>query len=234
MEAEKHKNPLIIAIRHGERADLAGDSSSYEIPFDPCLTERGMKQAFQTGLFLQKHFNLSGRKVYVYSSPLLRTMQTAAQVLKATGLVATHKIMVRNYLVEELYTQYFPKNPLKNCLIRTRPYDYIRDKMLAKTEYEDNDLTELKFPEKSQQATDRCKVGFEYFIREHSHEPEAAVILVGHGRIVDEFNACFGNIYMYNYQYCAVSAAELVGKEWNLILSDYHSHIKDTHPSPLD
>ena len=221
--------PLLIVMRHGERADCEPDPKcTYEIEFDPCLTTNGLQQAFTTGKFLKEHFNLSTRKIYVYCSPLLRTLQSAAQLLRALGLEKSHKITVRNCLIEELYKSHFPVDPLKNCLSKVKTHDYIREKVLEGIEFED-DKTTLKYPENNTKSKDRCWNVLKEFMKLHEHEENAAVILVSHGRMIDEFNSLFAGYDDYNCMYCAVSAAELLGEgKSKVLLTDYHEHIESS------
>ncbi len=218
--------PLIIMVRHGQRADSHPDPKvHYQISYDPCLTTVGLQQAFLTGQFIKSRFALLSRNVTLFSSPLLRTVQTSTQVLRAIGPIVPPKIRVHNYLVEELYKMHFPVDPLPSCLIRTKPYDYIKHEVLGDADMEFVDNTPLKYPESWKQATQRCHKGFEFFAKKYEKEPNAAVVLVGHGRLIDEFNQYFGRVETCNDEYCAVSAAEFVDGKWRLIMCDYCKHL---------
>lgn len=220
------ENPILIVMRHGERADKAHDPKcKYEIKFDPCLTTIGLKQTFDTGAFLAKQFNLSARKVYVYCSPLLRTMQSAAQFLRGAKLDATHKINIRNYLVEELFTYEYPVDPLKNCLFRTKERDWLKKNILGGIDYTE-DTTPIKYPESNKQVTARCWKGYDYFLKEHGKEKGAAVVLVSHGRMIDEFSDYFLKKSICNMEYCAVSAVEIKGEgKYEALLENSNEHL---------
>jgi len=225
----KSNNPLLIVMRHGERADFAKDvSCKYEIPFDPCLTTCGLKQTFHTGLFLNKYFDLSKRKIYIYSSPLLRTLQSASQVMRALGIEKTHKLQISNYLVEELYRSYFPINPLKGCLSKIKSHEYIKSEILNGIEFiEDTSTPELKFPENYDTASKRCAKCFEYFLEKHSSDENCAILLISHGRMLDEFSAFFTKNDSVNYEYCGISAVEIQEKgKFNVLCDDYTGHMK--------
>ena len=67
----------LFVIRHGSRIDFEdkGWRSRAAAPHDPPLSELGLRQARETGSFLQK-FDLRR----IYTSPFTRTMQTAAEI----------------------------------------------------------------------------------------------------------------------------------------------------------
>jgi broad specificity phosphatase PhoE len=68
-------------LRHGERSDLVDQNwlKTATRPFDPPLTEKGIKQAQQTAEYILS----TGTKLnHVFSSPFLRCMQTANEVAK--------------------------------------------------------------------------------------------------------------------------------------------------------
>jgi broad specificity phosphatase PhoE len=62
----------VFLIRHGDKE---------RIPGDPHLTELGKKQAFESGVFLEQ-FSIDK----VISSPMTRTLQTTAEILKTLKL----------------------------------------------------------------------------------------------------------------------------------------------------
>ena len=74
---------VAFILRHGERADAVPEfAKTVEISYDPCLTPTGLKQAYATSSVFKPYAELFGKEqVYVYSSPLIRCMQTAAQII---------------------------------------------------------------------------------------------------------------------------------------------------------
>ena len=62
----------VFLIRHGDKERK---------PNDPVLTELGLKQAFESGLFLQQ-FPIQK----IIASPMARTLQTAAEIVKSLNL----------------------------------------------------------------------------------------------------------------------------------------------------
>lgn len=102
---EPSDNLRIIITRHGERADLkygpgwtsrgpraierdskishlTPRSNFFEYEFDPPLTKRGEKKSFTVG---KRLLNLGYFIDYCYTSPAYRSVQTAANILKAQG-----------------------------------------------------------------------------------------------------------------------------------------------------
>ena len=87
----KNDIKLLIIIRHGERTDRVG-----EIPkcgtMNPELTEKGKHQSFLASKLtfetIKKYGiqNISPTSVQIRSSPYMRTIQTAVQILKGFNL----------------------------------------------------------------------------------------------------------------------------------------------------
>ena len=152
-------------------------------------------------------------------------MQSAAQILRGAGLDKTHKINIHNYLVEELYTYEYPVNPLKNCLFRTKEHDWLKKNILGGVEYIE-DVTIVEYPENHKNVTDRCKKGFEYFLGQHGKEKNAVVILVSHGRMLDEFSDYFFKKCSCNMEYSAISAVEIQDNgKYKMVLNDFNEHL---------
>ena len=91
----------IIVIRHGERLDyVCRDSGKNWIPtspepWNPPLTRQGLEQAQSLGRMLHEHiqtYNLPPTISHVYSSPLLRCVQTAAETIKSYEEIATSAV----------------------------------------------------------------------------------------------------------------------------------------------
>lgn len=126
----------MLIIRHGERVDtyygpswiqssfnrngeyvrkdsnmphnLIYRENPYEFEFDPPLTENGLNQAKIHGEELSK----TGIRIrHVYSSPALRSIQTADKILEGMGLKDKIKIRIEVGLFELLSWQlYLPSN----------------------------------------------------------------------------------------------------------------------------
>lgn len=108
---EKFDDKIIILIRHGERADLAGLQVKMHIS-DPELTEEGKTQAFETGKRLKEILEeeiLNNKKIALISSPFSRTLMTAKYV--KNGLDLNLPINIENGLSEFLSKSWFKNNP---------------------------------------------------------------------------------------------------------------------------
>ena len=75
-------------IRHSERADqVTTENIISESKVDPQITVNGIRIAKETGAFLKKELSQHQiDNIIIYSSPFLRTMQTAAIVAKELGI----------------------------------------------------------------------------------------------------------------------------------------------------
>ncbi len=80
---------MIFAVRHGERADDTNENGEeyklIEKRFDPHLTQHGIKQSRKTGLKLNeviKEANPDIKGVYIISSPFLRCIMTAYNIIQ--------------------------------------------------------------------------------------------------------------------------------------------------------
>ena len=76
----QQNNQLCAFIRHSERSDqVLIENIQNEEKVDPVITQNGKRMAAETGEFLKEHLvKHKIEKVKVYSSPFLRSMQTAA------------------------------------------------------------------------------------------------------------------------------------------------------------
>lgn len=95
---------VVFVARHGERIDHVNRSwrDTAENPHDPFLTETGIRQANALG---QK---LTGSGLtHIFASPFYRTVQTANEVAKVTGL----PIKVEAGICEYLNKDWFDRKP---------------------------------------------------------------------------------------------------------------------------
>ena len=117
---------MILAVRHGQRADdpLAMDSVPIELDFDPPLSKNGILQAKLTGRYLRETITNIERmsnipkKVIVLSSPFLRCIQTAIHL--ADGLASFHKetIYICDEISEIQKPKFFKKDVLQDLHFR--------------------------------------------------------------------------------------------------------------------
>ena len=96
-------------IRHGERTDssnLAEERARVENPHDCPLTNLGVSQAHVTGQYLKEYLSRGGYSdIVLESSPLLRTLETAAAIAHELGI---GEIRVNYRLFEWLKPEFFP------------------------------------------------------------------------------------------------------------------------------
>lgn len=94
----------IIYIRHGERPSMQYDidiidkwkkSKRYKENYlDEPLTDKGIKESFQTGINLLKLIDIKNYD-YIYSSPLERCMDTSVQIIDAIKKQTGKKLKIR-------------------------------------------------------------------------------------------------------------------------------------------
>ena len=92
----KENKKFIIVMRHGERTDFSGMTPKFG-EWDPELTKRGEEQAFKAGNIISKQLqemNLISDNAFiqVVSSPFVRTIQTARNVIKGIKSANVFKV----------------------------------------------------------------------------------------------------------------------------------------------
>ncbi|KAK9805310.1 hypothetical protein WJX73_000428 [Symbiochloris irregularis] len=163
----------IFLARHGERADLAeaGWSSSPEgrlDPYDPPLTARGFQQAHELGLRLQEE-NIT----QIYSSPFIRTLQTAHQVAEVLDL----SVLIEQGLCEGMLSRLFPAGP--PCFKTAKQLA----SKLPRARAPAQPVTSVPaFPETYSTARRRCNATAQALARKH---PNENILLVAHGLSVE-------------------------------------------------
>jgi len=197
---------MLFVVRHGERADYAGDDekSKIQIPFDPHLTELGKIQARKAGdhiIKLLKNYHKESDKTpedfkyLILSSPWRRCIQTAYHISQALPKESIwgNKIYLNEFLSEHLDTIWFEKDVLPDLQVRTN-----LDEIKKVVEFELQDgfpevgkhFSTPVFPEKidiSKRVPEGYDVFKPYFLSEVNKENNVVVILVSHGYVVDVF-----------------------------------------------
>lgn len=91
---------VFILLRHGYRLDwdIPNARSKTNLPYDPCLSDLGVRQAEETAAFLRDQFRSGALPplTCIYSSPYYRTLETATPLAKALDV----KINVEEGLTE--------------------------------------------------------------------------------------------------------------------------------------
>ncbi|HMP73346.1 MAG TPA: histidine phosphatase family protein [Kiritimatiellia bacterium] len=161
---------VLWLIRHGMREDFvdAGWRERASRPHDPPLAAQGVQQARETAAFLAKE----GVEV-IYTSPFLRTVQTAGELAKRLGCA----IRVEHGLTETLKSAWFPDRPT-----------YVDPVVLVK-EYPGIDLryvpkVEPDYPEEDEDADTgpRCL----RMVREVEKDAWGCAVLISHGAAVGQ------------------------------------------------
>ena len=97
-------------IRHGERTDcsnLPEELARVEKSYDCPLTHLGVSQAHITGQYLKKYLTQGNyEKIVIESSPLLRTLETAAAIAHELGIC---EITINYRVFEWMKEEFFPE-----------------------------------------------------------------------------------------------------------------------------
>ncbi|CAI2379469.1 unnamed protein product [Moneuplotes crassus] len=210
-------------MRHGERSDWSGKKVKRR--GDTTLTSQGHVQAYQTGKYIKKFLKDKEIKNFrVYSSPLVRTIQTSCEVSKALKnssikssmgfvIITIHMILLKLDEVElhsmdisEFREHYIPK---------------------SKVEIEDNEdyIEEMNetYPEENHLTGERVVRHSEHFIDELKNSEDIdAIIAISHWDIVEKFSEYYGNDYK-PMDYCALSCLEInLENDENELVLDRH------------
>lgn len=144
---EIYKETMIAFIRHSERADQIKqglDHPVIEEKIDPPLSYRGLEIATETGIGLKKYLRENNyTQVKIFSSPFLRSLQTASRVAKEVGV---DTIQIDYLLSEALYTYVCKENPYPHILISKHSKEFIMQKYLSGVNFIDVKLTNARNP----------------------------------------------------------------------------------------
>jgi broad specificity phosphatase PhoE len=115
-EQGSSKEKLIIVMRHGERADLAGEEVLLH-GCDPELTEEGKKQAYLAGIKLKELLeeiygkNWNSKKIAFITSPFARCIVTAKYAKNGMNLCLP--LYIENGLSEVISKKWFINSPVE-------------------------------------------------------------------------------------------------------------------------
>jgi broad specificity phosphatase PhoE len=103
----------IYFARHGERIDWIDKTwiESAKQRFDPPLSPYGFQQAHELGVYIAK---LQPRITHIYTSPFLRTIQTALQVANQINKNVLSTNEITKIRLEPGYSEYFPDEVIWN------------------------------------------------------------------------------------------------------------------------
>lgn len=158
----------VFVARHGERIDHVDRTwkASADNPYDAFLTEVGIRQAQALGS------RLKGQGLtHIFASPFYRTVQTANEVARITGL----SIKIEHGLCEFLNPEWFSLAP------RLKPLAELKKEFPAIDETYKTVFTP-QHPEQREDVIRRSGAAAHHLARSHS----GSILLVAHG-IVCEF-----------------------------------------------
>ena len=217
--------PTIVFMRHGERGDCVIPSIESELEFDPILTENGKNQVRTAARFLTENFFQNQiSNIEIYSSPLIRCLESSSIIMDEFH-IDNKSIIISNLLLEFLAPQYFPVDPIKECLIKVKQKNEILQNFTRNIDYKDDNNKEfIKFPESLEECKTRFYHCYDYFSKEAIMKTKI-VILVSHGIVFDFFPSYF-HVIPSPYSlvpYAAISMIQFDGKDWKLRLSGYRA-----------
>lgn len=111
-------NKLLIIIRHGERIDRTGEIPKCGI-MNPELTEKGKLQSFESSKIIIekiKNFGINDISPNIFeirSSPYMRTIQTAAQLLRGLNLFFSQNTKEKVNILNNIYIDFDLRKRIK-------------------------------------------------------------------------------------------------------------------------
>ncbi len=174
---ENENEIIVVIIRHGERADLAGEEIKYDL-YDSELTAKGIKQAYEAGYRLKEILDLlkpQNKKIAILTSPFSRCIMTAKYV--KNGMNYNLPLFLENGLCEFINLQWFRESPnkflcylnLNNLLFQELSNEIIIDKSLVPLP---------EFPESTHKCTERFNKAFEMIIQQYAIKTGFNVIIM--------------------------------------------------------
>jgi broad specificity phosphatase PhoE len=207
-----HDSPRSIWLaRHGNRIDFIDSTwrERAERPHDPPLSPDGIIQARKLGLRLK-----SAGLNHIFSSPFLRTVQTAVQVAEATGL----PVKLEKGLGEFLNPIWFPTAPkLLSVDELARQFPCIDTRYVSRGDavYPEHDEINDCWPRAAQTA------------RRLVQQFPGNLLLVGHGATVA--GATYGLVEGYPELHCGLCCLiqiELRDGKGKLVLNGDDCHLR--------
>jgi len=218
-------SPTIIFMRHGERGDEVFPQIASELTFDPILTEKGKKQVREAAKYIKESLlKNQTSNIEIYSSPLIRCVESSS-ILMDEFHFNNKSILITNYVMEYLSTEYFPIDPIKNCLIRIKPKNEIVHNFTKNIDFIDDKNHEiLKYPENINECCSRFYQCYDYFTN-RAITTQKICIFACHGSAFDFIPPYFEQTPAHFIKpcYAAISMIQFDGESWKVKLSGYQA-----------
>lgn len=200
----------VWVARHGNRLDFVNPEwfNTAERPYDPPLSDDGFIQAQQLGRRLQ-----SETIAHIFSSPFLRTVQTAAQVAQALDL----PIKLEAGLSEWLNPQWMPQKPEISLETLAQKYPRIDRGYSSRVV--------PQYPESNETVMRRTAQTVHQLVEEFSED----ILLVGHGASVLGATAgLVGGNPIVNASLCCLVKLVRQSEQWGMELNGDTSHLSQS------
>ncbi len=189
----------VFVIRHGLRIDTEDRTwrETAARPHDPPLSATGRRQAFEVGAYLRDRGVAAA-----YTSPFLRTLQTAQGIYDASGI----PFRVEPAMGEWLRPQWFPTRPLLYA-----PEEIRREFSGYDASY--RSATVVAYPEELEEVAVYERV--RAFLAWLDDVEPGVVALVGHGASVTQaVRALCGHTEGLDAQLCSITELERADGAW--------------------
>ncbi len=201
----------IWITRHGNRYDFVNPDwfITAERPYDPPLAEDGIIQAQELGKRLK-----SEKITHLFSSPFLRTVQTAHEVASILDL----PIKLEAGLGEWLNPNWMDHAPkIRSCQILAQQFPRI-----------DLNYTSRVIPQYPESET-MMKQRTAQIAQQLAHEFEGVLLLVGHGAsVLGTAEGLLGNPVTIHASFCCLTKLVQNKGNWELVLAGDTSHLSQT------
>ncbi|RJR39508.1 MAG: histidine phosphatase family protein [Desulfobacteraceae bacterium] len=200
----------IFLARHGSRIDSEdpGWAERAENPYDPNLSVTGAHEAH---LLAQR---MAGERISsLYSSPYLRTVQTAHICAKALGL----PVRVEAGFGEWLNPRWFTHRPrTSHARELKRQFQNVDEYYLS--------VVDPVFPETWEEAFDRFGRAIDLVLR----QTEGAILIVGHGATIEGVigSLLHGRFFNTSADPASLFRLDLQDGAWNPVFRNDISHLR--------
>lgn len=203
-EPKKDSEIIIVIIRHGERADLAGGEIKFDL-YDPELTTKGIKQAYEAGCRLKEILDIlkpNNKKIAILTSPFSRCIMTAKYV--KNGMNYNLPLFIENGLSEFVNRQWFKDSPINFlCYVK---YNNLLFQEISNEIIIDKSIVCLPdFPESTNKCTERFTDAFDKIIEQYANQTGFNVIILvthffGIQSLCEKMNIPLDN---FDIEYCS-------------------------------